>query len=1024
MLQGPLEGTRGMLPIALVQGVLPSWRVSRPESSLGDPPLSAIKNLSDRVSAVSPRVRGRFIRPIAAAIAVTLIATGIAAASTPVTNGYRDQAFGGGAFRPTSDKPQSKLWYTNGQWFAGMFLNKTTAPPKSEFRIHRLDEATHSWVDMGDVIDTRDQSTGDYLFDANALWVASTYPTNGPATIDDGINIFKYIYTPASNTYAVAPGFGATGITIPGTRGGTTTTGGSSSVTIDRDSTGRLWAAWSVFTEVRYSTSVDGGLTWTNPVKVPTQGTNTVKEAGATSDIASVIEFGDNVGIGWSDHDGFPTTADNGYYFSVIAEGADPTVAGNWSLEKLPTLVVGAPNEVADDHLNFKAHSNGTVYMVGKTGKDTAGCATNQNQPLVPFFRRTTAGVWSTHLVGTVGDCNTRPQLVISEELNTAWVFLTSPNGGGVVYVKSAPLSGPGALVFRGTADTTIQRGTPFIRSATETAIDDPTTSKHPVSAASGIVVLANNLRNATSGQKSFYLHNEMSIPATDVAPPTSGSAVAIKGGSAHTATTAVTVDVPASDAGSGMSLVRLSNSNTASGGVLTTGQSFNYIPTVPWTLPAGDGLKTVYVQWRDAAGNWSGITSDTITLDTTAPTGTVQINGGAAATTSPNVTLNLSATDAAGGSGVHSVLISNSTDFSGASPIPYAASVNWTLSAGDGTKTVYVKFVDAVGNTSASPVSDTINLDAPPTGTVLINGGKVGTKTTAVSLTFPNTASDVTHVRAASPKLVGGEPWQAYSPGMTLPITLSPGGDGTKTVQAQFRDASLTPSVKVGDSIILDTIAPARPSVPVHSLSNPVSAKVNVHLTWTGADTAGSKFASYAVRQSVDGGAFTILGYPTTGSFDVPVDPAKNYVFQVATLDGAGNVSPWATSATIRAENHAETSAAIAYTGSWSTQTLTSYMGGTAKASSTANATATFTFTGRHVAWLSRLSNINGQARVYVDNVLIATVNTFSSTVQPKRVVFTRTFSTAVSRKLKIVVLGTPTTNPRVTIDQFFVLK
>ncbi len=997
---------------------------------MGEFTLSEIKNLSDRVSAAPPRVRGRFIRAITAAIAITLIATGIAAASTPVTDGFRDQSFGGGAFRPASDKPQSKLWYTDGQWFAGMFLFRSTPTPKSEFRIHRLDEATHSWVDMGVTIDTRDQSTGDYLWDeaTDTLWVASAYPVNGPATIDDGINIFRYTYSTASNTYTPDAGFTGTGVTIPNTRGGTPTTGGSSSVTIDRDSTGRLWAAWSVFTEVRYSISDDDGVTWSVPAVVPTQVGNPVRNGTVNSDIAAVIVFGGtpgNVGIGWSDHDGLPTTADNGYYFSVIAAGADPTVLANWSLEELPTLVVGAPNEVADDHLNFKTHSmNGSVYMVGKTGKDTAGCATNQNQPLIPFFRRTAAGVWSTHLVGTVGDCNTRPQLVISEELNTAWVFLTSPNGGGAVYVKSAPLTGPGALVFRGTADTTIQRGTPFIRSATETAIDDPTTSKQSVTAASGIVVLANNLRNATSGQQSFYLHNEMSIAATDTTAPAATAPVAIKGGSAHSGTQNVPVSVDATDAGSGVSLVRLSNSSATTGGVLTTGTTFSYMPSVPWVLPVGDGLKTVYVQWRDAAGNWSGVVNDTITLDETAPTGTVSINNGAAATTTRNVNLNLTASDGAGASGVSSVLISNSTDFTGATPVAFAASVPWTLSAGDGTKTVYVKFVDAVGNTSAAPVTDTINLDAPPTGTVLINGGKAGTKTTAVSLTFPNTASDVTQVRAASPALVGGEPWQAYSPGMTLPITLSPGGDGIKTVQAQFRDGSLTPSAKVSDTIILDTIAPAKPSVPVHTLSNPVSAKVNVHLTWTGTDTAGSKFASYAVRQSVDGAAFTILGYPTTGSFDVPVDPAKNYVFQVATIDGAGNVSPWATSATIRAENHAETSAAVAYTGSWSTQTLTSYMGGTAKASSTANATATFTFTGKHVAWLSRLSNINGQARVYIDNVLIATVNTFSSAVQPKRVVFTRSFSTAVSRKLKIVVTGTPTASPRVTIDQFFVIK
>ena len=225
-------------------------------------------------------------------------------------------------------------------------------------------------------------------------------------------------------------------------------------------------------------------------------------------------------------------------------------------------------------------------------------------------------------------------------------------------------------------------------------------------------------------------------------------------------------MNVPAADPGSGVSLVRLSNSSATTGGVLTTGTSFSYMPSAPWTLAGGgDGTKTVYVQWRHAAGDWSAVESDTITLDTTAPTGTVAINGGAAATTSRNVSLTLSASDGAGASGVNSVLISNSTDFSGSSPGRFATSIPWTLSAGDGTKTVYVKFVDAVGNTSASPVSDTIVLDSPPTGTVLINGGKAGTKTTAVSLTFPNTDSDVTHVRAASPNLVGGEPWQAVQP-------------------------------------------------------------------------------------------------------------------------------------------------------------------------------------------------------------------------------------------------------------------
>ena len=60
-------------------------------------------------------------------------------------------------------------------------------------------------------------------------------------------------------------------------------------------------------------------------------------------------------------------------------------------------------------------------------------------------------------------------------------------------------------------------------------------------------------------------------------------------------------------------------------------------------------------------------------------------------------------------------------------------------------------------------------------------------------------------------------------------------------------------------------------------------------------------------------------------------------------------------------------------------------------------------------MAWLSRLSDINGEAKVYVDGTLIGTVNTFSSAVQPKRVVFTRKFSTVATHTLKIVVVGTP---------------
>jgi hypothetical protein len=44
------------------------------------------------------------------------------------------------------------------------------------------------------------------------------------------------------------------------------------------------------------------------------------------------------------------------------------------------------------------------------------------------------------------------------------------------------------------------------------------------------------------------------------------------------------------------------------------------YAATAPWTLTSGDGLKTVYAQFRDADGNESLVVSDTITMDTKGP--------------------------------------------------------------------------------------------------------------------------------------------------------------------------------------------------------------------------------------------------------------------------------------------------------------------------------------------------------------------------------------------------------------------
>jgi len=133
----------------------------------------------------------------------------------------------------------------------------------------------------------------------------------------------------------------------------------------------------------------------------------------------------------------------------------------------------------------------------------------------------------------------------------------------------------------------------------------------------------------------------------------------------------------------------------------------------------------------RDIAGNSETVKTETYTIDTTLPTGTITINGGAASTNSTSVTLTLSCSDAYGCSQMQ---FSND-DVTYSTPGAYAATKAWTLTSGDGIRTVYVKFKDTAGNCSAA-FSDTILLDtSAPTTTASPAGGTYSTAQ-SVSLT------------------------------------------------------------------------------------------------------------------------------------------------------------------------------------------------------------------------------------------------------------------------------------------------
>jgi len=124
------------------------------------------------------------------------------------------------------------------------------------------------------------------------------------------------------------------------------------------------------------------------------------------------------------------------------------------------------------------------------------------------------------------------------------------------------------------------------------------------------------------------------------------------------------------------------------------------------WTLPAGNGTKTVSVEFKDAAGNITLIKQSVI-LDTIAPTGALTIDAGAPATPATAATLGLTAVDA------NAPIDMRLRDASGAwgEWQPFRDSESWTLPGADGAKAVEVQYRDIAGNLS-DPIDGSILLD------------------------------------------------------------------------------------------------------------------------------------------------------------------------------------------------------------------------------------------------------------------------------------------------------------------------
>jgi hypothetical protein len=232
------------------------------------------------------------------------------------------------------------------------------------------------------------------------------------------------------------------------------------------------------------------------------------------------------------------------------------------------------------------------------------------------------------------------------------------------------------------------------------------------------------------------------------------------------------------------------------------------------------------------------------------------------------------------------------------------------------------------------------------------------------------------------------------------------------------------------------DTTAPVVNKAPTQSLNAnftlATSGAVPTKLQWSATDSGGSGVASYELQQSTNGGAFTdvALASATTTTITPKLGAGNTYSFRVRATDQAGNTSDWEQGPTFKVNLLQETNAAIAYTGTWSTQNITSASGGSLRHASAADASASLaSFSNAlNIAWVAPKGPDRGKAEVWLDGALASTADLYTSTLQPRKSAFVKNgLDPAVAHDLEVRVLGTKnasSSGTRVDVDAFVVLE
>lgn len=389
-----------------------------------------------------------------------VVATTASAAAADPGPGFVDFGYDvpGGPTDATSFHTQSKTWFQSDHWWSILF-RPDPGQRTGRWLVHRLDG--QEWTSTGVEVDNRANVHMDTLRDGTDVFVVSS-----DAAASQPVRVYRLALV--GGTYAVSAV-------------ATTKAVGVRFATVAEQG-GRLWVAYTQSDAVWTMSSTDRGAHWSAPrsLDLTTSQRPAAGTPGATSgqdDVAVITPVGSGVGILWN-------AGRSGFYFAADTANTDT----GWGTSANVETAWKGPY-VSDNHLSVRTTADGRVLAAVKTSLNDPSTAIGTD-PLIAILERAPSGTWRSPAntagrnVSQVSQDMTRPTLVIDEEHQQAHV-LFSDAFGGRIYRRVAPLD-------------TLDFGSPsvgegFIDSRDHPHVDDATSTRDPVDAQSGLLVLASD---------------------------------------------------------------------------------------------------------------------------------------------------------------------------------------------------------------------------------------------------------------------------------------------------------------------------------------------------------------------------------------------------------------------------------------------------------------------------------------------------------------------------------------------------